>query len=130
MSTFTRGLNVLDAPLAAGVLNPPAIVSRNVALPPPVAFPPAAAISAPFGVSPSVYPSQLAAPTLLAPQAAFPGPFLPHAHYHAAPAALAGPIGAFPGPPAHVLPVPNARSIHALGPAPLAPAPVVEAGIW
>ncbi|CAH1187476.1 unnamed protein product [Phyllotreta striolata] len=30
VSTFTRGLNVLEAPLAAGVLNPPAIFSRTL----------------------------------------------------------------------------------------------------
>uniref|UniRef100_A0A6P7FA08 Calphotin-like n=1 Tax=Diabrotica virgifera virgifera TaxID=50390 RepID=A0A6P7FA08_DIAVI len=110
VSTFTRGLNVLAAPLAAGVLNPPAIVTRNivpglpftdpVALPAPVAAPLVHAhspvVSAPFA-APAVFPAP----------AAFSAPF----------AAPVAPVGVIPGPPAHVLPVPNARSVHAVAPA-------------
>lgn len=100
VNTYTRGLNVFAAPLAAGVAGP-AIVARSL-LPAPPAAPIAAPLAAPLG-----------APLIPAPQ-----PVLPYA---------AGPVGpaVFPqavAPAAPFLPVPQpaplvaapfARSIHA-----------------
>ncbi|CAG9831536.1 unnamed protein product [Diabrotica balteata] len=112
VSTFTRGLNVLAAPLAAGVLNPPAIVTRNIVSGLPFTGP--AALHAPVA-APLVH-EHVAAPVVSAPfeaPAVLPAP----GAFSAAFASPVAPVGVLPAPPAHVLPVPNARSVHAVAPA-------------
>ncbi|KAJ8947174.1 hypothetical protein NQ314_008675 [Rhamnusium bicolor] len=95
VSTFTRGLNIYAAPYAAGVLGGPAIVSRALSPGPPRS--PAPVLPAPVAPAP-YYPGF--APASVYP-AAVPAPFIP-----AAPVAT----------PAHLLPAPFARSVHAVAP--------------
>lgn len=117
VSTFTRGLNVFDAPYAAGVLNAPAIVPRAI-VPgiPPVPPVPVGAAPVP-GFDPSaVFPAPVSA---VAPAPVIPAPALGVA---SAPAFSLGP--GYPGvAPAPVYPASVAApAFPAFGPAPAVPA--------
>ncbi|XP_056629894.1 tetra-peptide repeat homeobox protein 1-like [Diorhabda sublineata] len=115
VSTFTKGLDVLSAPLAAGVLNPPAIVTKTIGLPPLVPGPAPIALPGPIpqptffpAPLPGPIPAPIALPTPVASPVALPAPGVSLSF--AAPSYV-------PAPPAHVLPFPNARSVHAVAPA-------------
>lgn len=92
VSTFTRGLNVYAAPYAAGVIGGPAIVPAPAVASAPVY---------PEAVSTSFYPAAYPAVAPAAVPAVASGGWAP-----------AGSVAA----PAHLLPAPFARSVHAVAP--------------
>lgn len=109
VSTFTKGLNIFDAPHAAGVLSGPAVVPRAIipGIPPVPAYP--------VGGQPALPPPPVAPVPGFIPAPVYPAPVYP---------APVAPAPAYPAPlvPAPVFPAPAAPVYTGFGPAPVIPA--------